>query len=60
MVNNDFLLGYGAGKAAGGGGGADLGTKTITDNGTYSASSDNLDGYSEVTVSIPSASGVSF
>lgn len=27
-----------------------LGTKTITENGTYSASSDNLDGYSSVTV----------
>lgn len=59
MVSNDFILGYGAGKAAGGGS-ADLGTKTITDNGTYYASSDNLDGYSQVTVSIPSASGVSF
>lgn len=27
-----------------------LGTKTITENGTYNASSDNLDGYSSVTV----------
>ena len=27
-----------------------LGTKTITENGTYKASDDNLDGYSEVTV----------
>ena len=31
---------------------ADLGTKTITENGTYSASTDNLDGYSEVTVNV--------
>lgn len=36
----------------GGGGGADLGTKTITQNGTYNASSDNLDGYSQVTVNV--------
>ena len=32
-----------------------LGTKTITINGTYSASTDNLDGYSSVTVNVPSA-----
>ena len=31
-----------------------LGTKSITANGTYSASSDNLDGYSSVTVNVPS------
>lgn len=36
-----------------GGGGADLGTKTITGNGTYNASSDGLDGYSQVTVNVP-------
>lgn len=29
-------------------------TKTITENGTYSASSDNADGYSSVTVNVPS------
>jgi len=33
-----------------------LGTKTITENGTYAASSDSLDGYSSVTVNIPSSS----
>ena len=33
-----------------------LGTKTITTNGTYNASSDNYDGYSSVTVSVPSVS----
>lgn len=37
----------------GGDASADLGTKTITANGTYSASSDNLDGYSEVTANVP-------
>ena len=33
----------------------DLTTKQITQNGTYSASSDNKDGYSSVTVAVPSA-----
>lgn len=28
-------------------------TKTITENGTYTASSDNADGYSQVTVNVP-------
>ena len=32
-----------------------LGTKTIDQNGTYSASSDDLDGYSSVTVNVPSS-----
>lgn len=36
------------------GGTADLGTKSITANGAYAASSDNLDGYSEVMVNVPS------
>lgn len=36
------------------GGGTTLITKSITENGTYSASSDNADGYSSVTVNIPS------
>lgn len=42
----------------GGGGGASpvLITKTITSNGTYSAASDNADGYSEVTVSVSGGS----
>ena len=30
-----------------------VGTKSITTNGTYTASSDNLDGYSSVTVDVP-------
>lgn len=31
----------------------DLGTKTITANGTYNASDDELDGYSQVTANVP-------
>jgi len=34
-----------------------LGTKTITENGTYSASDDALDGYSSVTVDVDSGGG---
>lgn len=34
-----------------------LTTKTITENGTYSAVSDNADGYSSVTVNVPEISG---
>jgi len=37
-----------------GGGSSSLGTKNITANGTYNASSDNLDGYSSVVVNVPS------
>ena len=36
------------------GGGSTLITKSITANGTYAASSDNADGYSSVTVAVPS------
>ena len=36
---------------------ADLGTKSVTANGTYNASSDHLDGYSSVTVAVPQPSG---
>ena len=35
------------------GGSATLGTKNITSNGTYKASDDNLDGYSQVNVDVP-------
>ena len=35
--------------------GGDLGTKTINNNGTYEASSDDLDGYSSVTVEVPNS-----
>lgn len=39
------------------GGGSDLGTKTITENGTYNASDDSLDGYSSVTVTVSGGGG---
>lgn len=39
-----------------GGGSASLITKSIVANGTYNASSDNADGYSSVTVNVPSGS----
>ena len=39
-----------------GGGITPTGTKSITANGTYNASSDSADGYSSVTVNVPSGS----
>ena len=39
---------------AGGAASPNLGTKTITANGTYSAATDGLDGYSEVTANVQS------
>ena len=42
----------------GGGKKTTLTTKSITSNGTYNASSDNADGYSSVTVSVPQSSRV--
>lgn len=36
---------------------ANLGTKTITQNGTYSAADDEADGYSEVTVNVSGGGG---
>lgn len=46
----------------GGGGGETvlINNKNISANGVYKASDDSADGYKEVTVSIPSAVGVSF
>lgn len=38
----------------GGGGGATLITKSVTANGTYNAQDDNADGYSQVSVAVPS------
>ena len=34
-----------------------LGTKTITTNGTYTASTENLDGYSSIEVDVPTSGG---
>lgn len=42
----------------GGDGGAVLGTKHITSNGIYNASSDNLDGYSSVSVAVSAPSPI--
>lgn len=39
-------------------GGGTLVTKTVTDNGVYNAVDDEADGYSVVTVSIPTTEGV--
>ena len=44
-----------SGGGGSGGSSATLITKTITENGTYNASSDNADGYSIVTVNVPSS-----
>ena len=46
--------------ADGYGGSATLITKTITENGTYSATDDSADGYSEVTVNVPSSAASSW
>lgn len=43
-----------------GGGSATLITKTITANGTYSAEDDDADGYSSVTVNVPSSAASSW
>ena len=43
------------GGGGGGGGSATLITKTINTNGTYDASEDDADGYSEVTVNVPNS-----
>lgn len=51
-TNNEVTV-----NVSGGGGSANLGTKNITENGTYNASSDNYDGYSLVTVAVPSSGG---
>lgn len=47
-----YQLTYGFG-AGGGGGGSVLVPKTVTENGTYDPADDNADGYSEVTVNVP-------
>ena len=59
MVNKDFLLGFGAGKAAGGTAPTGTKTVTVTDNGTTTT---DVSSYAsvEIVVAVPSASGVSF
>ena len=47
----DKIISYSGG--GGGGGSATLITKTITQNGTYDAEDDSADGYSSVTVNVP-------
>lgn len=47
------------GTATQSGGSAVLGTKSITANGTYAAQDDSLDGYSSVTVNVPTGSSPS-
>lgn len=51
MINKDFLMGYGAGKAGGGGGDISVVEKTITANGDYTAPSGKA--YSPVHVNVP-------
>ena len=45
---------------SGGGGSSTLITKTITENGTYLAEDDDADGYSSVTVNVPSSAASSW
>lgn len=52
MISKDFLLGFGAGKAAGGGGGdVTVQEKNITSNGTYIAPAGKA--FSPVHVNVP-------
>ena len=47
------------GLASSSSGSATFATKSITANGSYSASSDNVDGYSQVTVAVPNSFTIS-
>jgi hypothetical protein len=53
LTSSKIVIGNTILGIAGTGGGSTLITKTITSNGTYNASSDSADGYSQVTVAIP-------
>ena len=55
---NIDVVGYASVDVAVPTGSATLITKSITQNGTYNASSDNADGYSSVTVNVSSGGGV--
>lgn len=56
-VGDDFsTYATAIGNIEGGGSSATLITKTATTNGTYRASDDNADGYSDFTVAVPSSS----
>ena len=56
MDTKDFVLGFAAGKAQGGGG-EPTGTVQISSNGTHNV---KQYAYAEVNVQLPSAQGVSF
>lgn len=49
-VNKDFILGFGAGKAQGGGGSEPTGTISITSNGTH-----NVRAYASANVNVPNS-----
>ena len=58
METKDFVLGFAAGKAQGGGGGDEpTGTVQITTNGTHNV---RQYAYAEVNVQLPSATGEDF
>ena len=57
METKDFMLGFVAGKAQGGGGSEPTGTVQITSNGTHNV---KQYAYAEVNVQLPSATGEEF
>ena len=57
METKDFVLGFAAGKAQGGGGDEPTGTVQITSNGTHNV---KQYAYAEVNVQLPSATGEGF
>ena len=57
METKDFVLGFAAGKAQGGGGGEPTGTVEIPTNGTPNV---RQYAYAEVNVQLPSATGENF
>lgn len=57
METKDFVLGFAAGKAQGGGGDEPTGTVQISSNGTHNV---KQYAYAEVNVQLPSATGEDF